>query len=101
MAEALRLSEVCFLKDAQRLYLQSTHARENIYKQMVIYKPTTRKLKTSYTCPLKLARMWGSQSKYILRVSVCSLVRIGTLPPPFPQASVPPPGTKGGGDTLT
>jgi hypothetical protein len=37
MAEALRLSEVCFLIDAQRLYLQSTHARENIYKQMFRY----------------------------------------------------------------
>jgi hypothetical protein len=28
--------------------------------------------------------------------SVCYLVRIGTLPPPLPEAS----GTKGGGDTL-
>ncbi len=28
--------------------------------------------------------------------SVCPLVRIGTLPPPLPQASVSPPRTKGG-----
>ncbi len=37
MAEALRLSEVCFLIEAQGMYLQSTHAPENIYKQMFRY----------------------------------------------------------------
>jgi hypothetical protein len=34
--------------------------------------------------------------KYLEYHSVCPLVRIGTPPPPLPQASVSPLGTKGG-----
>jgi hypothetical protein len=44
-----------------------------------------------------------TQSTYIEYHSVCSLVRIGTLPPPLSPASVPlspEPGGGGGGHTL-